>query len=135
MTRWLSCALVVTLAVVVHIDWHVGRPEHIGHALGWSLHWIIALPTFALVTQAILARAGWKTLASIVLQGLFVGQIIEPIGEMLVYGEPWSAVMTADRWRIFFEFAAAGIATSCVTLALLRRYGVEVEKSGTRREK
>jgi hypothetical protein len=120
-TRWLSCGLVVALAAVVHIDWHVGRPVHIGHALGWSLHWIIAIPTFALITQAILARANWPTLASIILQGLFVGQIIEPIGEMLAYGEPWSAVMSAERWRIFFEFAAAGIAASCVTLTLVRR--------------
>ena len=53
MTRWLSCVMVVAIAVIVHIDWHVGRPVHIGHALGWSLHWIIAIPTFALVTHAV----------------------------------------------------------------------------------
>ncbi|HEY0810334.1 MAG TPA: hypothetical protein VGD49_09240 [Longimicrobiales bacterium] len=118
MTRWLSCALVVAIALVVHIDWHIGRPVHTGHALGWSLHWVIAIPTFALMTQSILARAGWKTLAFVILQGLLVGQIVEPLGEVLIYRLTWSEVMPFDRWRIFCEFAIAGIATSCVTLAL-----------------
>jgi hypothetical protein len=122
MRAFRTVGLVLLLALAVHVDWHIGRPVHHRLSLGWSYHWILGVASFALVTWLVLgkARDGPGQLALIVIVGLVAGQIGEPIGEVLVYREPWQSVMPAERWHVFLAFAAAGIVTS-VVLAVLHR--------------
>ena len=103
-------ALIAVLAVLVHMDWHVGRAIHHGLSLGWTYHWIVGV--VGLGGMALLAlrwRLRLAALVAVVVAGLAAGQVLEPWLETVLYGLSWSEVMPVERWRVFLEFTLAGV--------------------------
>lgn len=121
----LSVLLALGLAVVVHADWHLARPAHGHHRLSFGLpyHWLVAIPAFALAAWAV-ARLwpGCFAAASfwIVAAGLVGAQLLEPVGEQVVYAHRWGIQMEPGRWAAFRACAVAGLAAYAGTAILLR---------------
>lgn len=116
--------LVLLLAVVLHVDWHAGRPDHFRLSLAWPLHWVIGLVAGGAL--AFHARRAWpdRYAAAVLANGVvavLLGQGIEPLLEVLFYGEPFAVVLPLERWRIFIEFAAAGFGGALAVALLTRR--------------
>jgi hypothetical protein len=116
---------VLCLALLVHIDWHVGRPGH--HlSLQWQYHWVIGAIVFGWMGW----RAGRSSAVNalrdallLIAASLFIGHIVEALGEVVVYGDSWASVMPPIRWRIFVEFALAGVIAFAAAFAVARRTG------------
>jgi hypothetical protein len=106
---WLGWIFAV--AVIVHLDWHLGRPHHIPLSLGFPHHWILGLITgAALAWHATRADPQRATRLFILIGalGLFAGQILEPLGEVIVYdADTLTSVLSPFRWRLFGQFAIA----------------------------
>jgi hypothetical protein len=106
---WLAA---IWIAVLIHLDWHLGRPAH-GHlSFGLPYHWILAIVTLGPLPWLLIRR--WPTAllqASVVVLGLGValGQVLEPLGEVMLYRVGAEPLTNPVRWRVFAEFMAAGI--------------------------
>jgi hypothetical protein len=135
--RTISPCLVLLLAAAVHVDWHLGRPEHLRHSLGSPLHWLLAIPVFALAAWWVARRWPERPVAASVLNlglALFLGQVLEPALETLFFREPLLRAWATPRWPVFFAFLAAGVGTYAVVLTLLlrsRSAGPAPKKPGT----
>ncbi len=119
-TAWLGALWV---GLMIHLDWHLGRPGHDHRSFDLALHWLLAIPAFSLVIW--MAHRRWPDAAAngmllITLLGVLLGQGLEPLGEIAMYGglEPLTSPV---RWRIFAEFMAAGVVTLFLGAALLGR--------------
>ena len=113
MRRYISIWAVLLIMVMVHVDWHFGRGHHHRLSLNWSYHWLTGLVTFFLL--ALFCARKWPenfVRAGLLngLAGLFAGQIIEPLLEVLVYRVPLAQVFTPERWYVFLQFAIAALA-------------------------
>lgn len=116
--------LAIGLGVVIHLDWHLGRPGH--HDLSFDLpyHWVLAIATFAPLAYLVMQR--WPTRFAhasiwVMLVGVFVGQGLEPLGEIIYSGGTAQPFRDAVRWRVFGEFMVAGILTYVAAAVALRR--------------
>ncbi len=111
---WLGALWV---GVMIHLDWHLGRPgEHL--SFHFRYHWILALPAFAPLAWLTLRRFGRAAIpaaATILVIGVLLGQILEPLTE-----GP-AALGNVRRWWIFVEFIAAGLVSYLLGLALAAR--------------
>ena len=112
------------LAVATHVDWPVGRPSHHRLSLDSPYHWLLAIPTFALVAWGVARR--WPASAASagalnIAAGIVLGQILEPIGEVLVYGQSFARAWEAPRMALFGEFSAVGLLTYLVVMFFLGR--------------
>src|SRR5688572_3645513 len=121
--RKLQSVLVLLIAAAVHLDWHLGRPEHMQHSLAWEHHWIFGL----ILGSCIACFLTWRRAAApvsqfllVALAGFVAGQILEPIGEVLIFDESLSFVYPVVRWVLFLEFAAAFLAGGMACLVLQR---------------
>jgi hypothetical protein len=106
---WLSAAWI---GVLVHGDWHLGRPGPSHLSFGLPYHWLLAVFAFAPLPWILIRR--WpNSLAQVsilvIAVGVALGQGLEPLGEVIhfhVGAEPFTNPL---RWRIFAEFMVAGI--------------------------
>ena len=105
------------LAVLVHVDWHVGRPADMPPSLGWSLHWLLGI----VMGWSFLRRRGSQTegvdLVIALGLGLVLGQLVEPTLEVLIFQESFATVNPAVRWELFGTFILAltgGVAAAAV---------------------
>jgi hypothetical protein len=114
----------LVLGAVIHVDWHLARPgshHELSFGLGW--HWLLAAPAFLAVY---LVARRWRperplgAALKIVLIGVLAGQVLEPLGEVLLSGT-WEWALHSHRWRAFGEFLAAGLATLLLLLILSQR--------------
>ncbi len=118
----------ILLGTAIHLDWHLARGAHHGRLSGdWPLHWLVALPLFALLglrlrREALPQRA--RVTACVVLGGVFGGQVLEPAYEVVTGGAGWSWMLHGPRWTACAEFLAAGLLAMLLVLALPRS-GVE----------
>ncbi len=114
----------VILAVLVHVDWHVGRPGHMRLSLDWPFHWLLGLAAGAGMGWLFLRRRGHggaeRMLAFTGGLGLVLGQVVEPALEVVAYGETFEAVYPAVRWELFAAFAAAWVAGAALAVAVSR---------------
>jgi hypothetical protein len=120
----ISIVNVVWIALLVHLDWHVGRGHHLRLSLESPWHWLIAVFGFACVwlcTPHKQTDPNHRRMVTSVVAGLFVGQVIEPLGEIVFYGDSLREVYASGRWTIFQEFAAAGLDTLGVVILWSRR--------------
>lgn len=118
----ISVWFVLILAAVIHFDWHVARPTHTRFALGWSYHWLLGTLVFAVAAWFVAGRwptDGWFPSALNVMLAVFVGQILEPLGEILLYRLPFDRMVNGARWTAFAEFMAAGLMTYLVLMPLM----------------
>jgi|SRR5215472_7066754 len=110
MRRYISIWAVLLIMVIVHVDWHFGRGHHHRLSLSLPYHWVTGLVSF-FVLALFCARkwpenAGWAAVLNGVL-GLFAGQVIEPMLEVVGYHAPMASVFSAERWHVFWQFTAA----------------------------
>jgi uncharacterized membrane protein HdeD (DUF308 family) len=125
--RFLKDALVtIALTTAIHLDWHAARPAHHDLSLGLPWHWLLAIPTFALVAWYV-ARAwpGRMVVASVAIIGIasILGGGVEPVWELWVEGAPSEWAFGALRNAAFATFLAAGVVTQAAVLGGLRRPG------------
>ena len=116
---WLSA---LWIGLLIHGDWHLGRPGHDHLSLGLAYHWALGVITFAPLPWLLLPRwPGSKTTVSVlvIVLGVMIGQGIEPLGEMMLFdARPFANPV---RWRVFAEFMVAGIVSYRASAALLSR--------------
>lgn len=107
------------LAAAIHVDWHLARPGHHSDLSGhWAQHWLLGIPVFALLAlheSRWPSRYRWRSSAVLILVGVFLGQVLEPLSEL--FGAPWSYAFSGIRWAAFAEFLAAGLLTFLVVMA------------------
>lgn len=129
-----SIWLVLFLAAAVHVDFHLGRPTHFRHSGGSPIHFLLAIPVFAVAAFSVARRwpqqirsASVRNLAL----GMVAGQLIEPASEPLIFGGPFLSAWEAPRWELFAEFLAVGIVVYVLTLMVVgRRTRVEARPPG-----
>jgi hypothetical protein len=112
------------VAVMIHLDWHLGRHGDDHRSFDFAYHWLLALPAFLPV--AWLAGRKWSGAAvraagSITLMGMLLGQGLEPLGETVFLGAGTEPFTDPLRWKIFAEFMAAGFLVLLLSVPLVRR--------------
>ena len=123
--RRVSLALVTLgFAAAVHFDWHTARPTTHHLSLGWSWHWLVAVPVGALTAWYV--RRVWadrRAFAGVVIlgAGAFLGGVVEPAWEYCFEGATREWAFGAIRNIAFASFVATAITAHAVTLLLLRR--------------
>jgi len=116
-----SYLVLLGLAGLIHLDWHLGRPHHMRLSLEWGRHWLAAIPVFALAGWFLAARFPdrlWAASAINLVGAAFLGQVLEPLAENLGDSR-FSLAMPAERWMAFAQFMAAGLMTYLIPLAWL----------------
>ena len=116
--------MALVLGTAVHLGWHLARTGgHLSYA--WPLHWITAVPVFALTGWHCLRR--WPTtagraysIALTVVLGLILGQVAEALFEVIFLGGTLAYGFSAERLMAFAKFTAAGITTLMVMILALR---------------
>lgn len=119
----ISWRVALLLGAAIHVDWHLARHGHDGRSLGWSWHWVVAIPMFALAAWYMARRFRNRLLfASVITLGAVVllGEVLEGVGEILLYGDPLREVFAAERLAALSAFMAAGL-VSYVAVARLAR--------------
>jgi len=120
----LSAALF--LGASIHLDWHLARHEHDGRSLGWDAHWLVAIPIFALAAWYLARRwpppdNPWRPAALSVALGILLGQVIEPLAEIIHYHATLADELEPARLTAFALFTVTGLVTMGLTLWALRR--------------
>lgn len=120
---WLGWTLAV--AVSVHLGWHLGRPQHYPLSLEFAHHWILGLLTGAALAwnaTRVDPRHATRLFVLVGTLGLFAGQILEPLGEVLFYDDvSLASVFYYARWRLFGQFAIAFIVGGAAVLIAHQR--------------
>jgi hypothetical protein len=123
--RRIAFALVtLALATAMHLDWHFARPAHHVLSLGWTSHWLSAIPVFVLTAWYVhRAWPGRQGRASVALIGVaaVLAQVAEPLEEVLVDRASMEWAFGAPRQAAFASFTAVGILAHAATLWLLGR--------------
>ena len=117
----------VALAGLIHMDWHLGRPTTMRMSLGLSWHWVSGL---AFGTGMGWFFWGWSrfdrpTAAALTagLGGLLLGQVVQPLSEVLFMGSGLAWVFGPLRTGIFAAFAVAWLVGLGAGWALARWVG------------
>ncbi len=108
------------LAILVHVDWHLGRPLEMRLSLAWRLHWLLGLIAGAAMAYLLARRVepgpAWRRLALVGALGFVLGQLVQPALEVVAYGVSFGRVYPSVRWCLFAEFAVAWAAGSALVL-------------------
>jgi hypothetical protein len=112
------------IAIMIHVDWHLGRPGHDHLSFGLPYHWLSGVATFGPLPWVLVRR--WRTSfaaasAFVIMVGAVLGQGLEPLSEALPFNGGLEPFMNTGRWRIFGGFVAAGILSYvAATVVVLR---------------
>ncbi len=123
MRRYVSIWAVLVIMVMVHVDWHLGRGHHHARSLNWPYHWVTGLVTFLLLVFFCAGKTRWPknpggpALLNGIL-GLFAGQIVEPVLEVVAFRLPVATVFSPERWLIFGQFVEGSLGGLIIGLAL-----------------
>ena len=112
----------LALATAMHLDWHLARPVHHRLSLGWSGHWLLAVPAFALVAWYVQRTRPANRLGAsvgIILVASVLAAIVEPAWEYWIDGASWDWAFGPARLTAFLLYLAVGVVTQIATLALL----------------
>ena len=116
---WLSA---LWIGALIHVDWHLGRPGHDHLSFDLRYHWLLAVLAFGPLPWLFVRR--WPTAAAraavlAIALGVLLGQGIEPLSEVILYGgQPFT---NSVRWRVFAEFVMAGTFVYVASLVLAIR--------------
>ena len=121
-----SLPLSLFLGATIHADWHLARHEHDGRSLGWDAHWLLAIPIFAFAAWRIARRwpppdNPWRPAALSVALGVLLGQVIEPLAEIIHYHATLAEELEPARLTAFAAFTVTGVVTMGLALAALTR--------------
>ena len=122
----LSLPLSLLLGLAIHLDWHLARHEHDGRSLGWDAHWLLAIPIFALAAWLIARRwrppdNPWRPAALTVALAVLLGQVLEPLGEIIHFQATLAEELEPARLTAFALFTLTGLVTMGLTLWVLAR--------------
>jgi len=120
---WLAA---IWIGVMIHLDWHLGRPGHDHRSFDFVYHWLLAIPAFAPIAWLVHRRWPGRAYAAgavIILLGVLLGQGLEPLGEVIHFGAGAEPFTNRVRWRIFAEFLIAGVLVFLVVHAVVSRRG------------
>src|SRR6266566_3834522 len=122
----LSLPVSLLVGASIHVDWHLARHEHDGRSLGWDAHWLVAIPIFAFAAWRIARRwpppdNPWRPAALTVALGILLGQVIEPLAEIIHYQATLADELEPARLTAFAAFTVTGLLTMGATLLLLPR--------------
>lgn len=115
--------VILGLAIAIHLDWHLAR-HHGRLSAGWAYHWVTAIPLFGLAAwHTIRCWPGHVVMAglSIILTAVLLGQVVEPLGESIVYRLPLDYGFGAERLRAVAAFLAAGFVAFVFAALWFRR--------------
>jgi len=114
-----SIPVALLLAVAIHVDWHLAR--HHGRLSGaWPYHWVVAVPIFAAAGWFLATRSADRLLMvglSTVALAAFLAQVLEPLGEYVLYDWPLRQGFGPERLRAFGLFLGVGL-VSCAAAML-----------------
>ena len=121
-----SLPLALLLGLSIHVDWHLARHEHDGRSLGWDAHCLVAIPIFALAAWYLARRwpppaNPWRPAALSVALGILLGQVIEPLAEIIHYQATLADELEPARLTAFAAFTVTGLVTMGLALAALTR--------------
>jgi hypothetical protein len=122
--RLVSFGLVsLALASAMHLDWHAARPAAHPLSLGWSWHWLLAVPVGALTAWYVVRT--WPVRPAAASVGMFgiasvLAAVVEPAWEYWVDGAPYEWAFGSPRLAAFAMFVAAGAITHLVVLIVAR---------------
>jgi hypothetical protein len=125
MRRRILTATLVTLALatMMHLDWHSARPAEHHLSLGWTYHWLLAVPSFALTACYVLRvwpEAVTRASLWIILIASVLAAIVEPAWEYWESGDrEWA--FGARRQSAFFAFLTMGLVTYIGVVMTVRR--------------
>ena len=125
MRRRILTATLVTLALatMMHLDWHSARPAEHHLSLGWTYHWLLAVPSFALTAWYVLRvwpDAVMRASVWIILVASVLAAIVEPAWEYSESGDAeWA--FGARRQSAFFAFLTMGLVTYIGIVVTTRR--------------
>jgi len=132
MSRRIGIAALVSflLALAIHTDWHVARPEHHRLSLGLSWHWLLAMPVFAVVAWYV--RRAWPERVGqaslwIIGAAVMLGGVIEPAWEYFVDDAPFDWAFGRARTLVLLSFLCTGVVTYMTVLVLSRRRRTSIE--------
>lgn len=116
----------LALAIAIHTDWHLARPTMHHLSLGWSWHWALAAPVFALAAWYVarvwasdLLRASlWIVGSAVLLAG-----VIEPAWEYFIDDATFDWAFGPLRNAALGAFVVTGLITYVVVLAIAARSG------------
>lgn len=80
---WLTA---LWIALLIHVDWHLGRPGHDHLSFGLPYHWLLALVTFVPLPWLLIRRwpdSFWQASVVVIALGVLLGQGLEPLGEVI----------------------------------------------------
>lgn len=115
MARHPSLIAGIGLAVSLHADWHLARPHHHGWlhpGLNWQYHWAATAAVFGIVGFIIarfVPRRRWHTGLVALAIGVVIAQLIEPIGEALVFQQRLGYASEPGGWFAFWQAIAAAV--------------------------
>ena len=125
MRRRILTATLVTLALatMMHLDWHSARPAEHHLSLGWTYHWLLAVPSFAWTAWYVLRvwpDAVMRASVWIILVASVLAAIVEPVWEYWESGDAeWA--FGARRQSAFFAFLTMGLVTYIGIVVTTRR--------------
>ena len=130
--RRTSWPLVLTLATLIHVDWHFARPTHHRLSLGWSTHWLFGMAFFAIGGWYIARRwrsSPWSATGWNVGVALLIAQVLEPVLEVAYYDGRFGYSVGGDRWIVFGESLAAGLPVLAIVVWWMTR-GASLTRQG-----
>jgi hypothetical protein len=108
----------VVLAVGLHADWHLARPDHhapgfsLNRGLNWSYHWVATALLFAIV-GCVIARLWpaqrWRIGVLALAFAIVLAQVLEPVFESIVYQGHFGFSTETARWAAFGQALCASI--------------------------
>ncbi len=117
------------LGVAIHLDWHIARPTLHHLSLGWTWHWILAIPIVG-VAAWLVARANperavaWSV--GIIGMAVLLGGVLEPAWEHWLGGASFEWAFGRPRNQALLTFTMTGVAAFAGVLTLmLRRRGLD----------
>lgn len=106
---WLAA---LWIAILIHVDWHLGRPGHDHLSFGLPYHWLLGVAAFAPLPWVLVRRCR-KSFAQaslvVIIVGAALGQGLEPLGEVVLFDLGAEPFTDPARWRVFAQFMAVGI--------------------------
>jgi len=120
----ISWRLVIAIAVMLHLDWHVARPHGMHFSGAWQHHWILGLLTLSAAAWFVVRKwphAPWSAAAVNLGIAILLAQIVEPIVYGLIFEHGSPPMNPPFFWQAFGEFLLGGIFAFVAILLFYRR--------------
>jgi hypothetical protein len=122
--KTISTLVCLGLAAAIHLDWHLARPAEHHLSLGLAWHWLLAIPTFALVAWYVVRVTPdrvFPTSVSLLTCAILIAGVLEPAWEYFLGDATWEWAFGKGRLVALTTFVGVGLAAYVATVGLMRR--------------